>query len=64
VKVQIRRVPAAQIPKEPAARAAWLDNEWAKMDAWVDAILADRPEEIAADISEAAPAPEGALGAE
>ncbi len=64
VKVQIRRVPASQIPKEPDARAAWLDNEWAKMDAWVDTILADRPEEIAADVSEPAPAPEGALSVE
>lgn len=62
VKVQIRRVPASQIPKDPDARAAWLDNEWAKMDGWVDAILADRPEEAAAEVSEAAP--DGALSVE
>lgn len=62
VRVQIRRVPASQIPKDPDARAAWLDNEWAKMDRWVDAILADRPEEIAAEIAE--PAHEGALSVE
>jgi 1-acyl-sn-glycerol-3-phosphate acyltransferase len=42
VKVQIRRIPNAQIPKDPEARAAWLDAEWAKMDAWVDATLEDR----------------------
>lgn len=48
VKVQIRRVPASRIPKDPEARAAWLDAEWAKMDAWVDAILSDRTAEDAA----------------
>lgn len=53
VKVQLRRVPAADIPKDPAARAIWLDQEWAKMDQWVDAILTDRGGEEAA---EAAPA--------
>lgn len=62
VKVQIRRVPASEIPKDADARAAWLDNEWAKMDRWVDAILADRPEEVAAEIAE--PATEGALSVE
>ena len=46
VKVQIRRVPNAQIPKDPEARAAWLDAEWAKMDAWVDAMLEDRVVEV------------------
>lgn len=62
VKVQIRRVPASQIPRDPDARAAWLDDEWAKMDKWIDTILADRPEELAADISD--PAPHDALTAE
>ena len=59
VKVQIRRVPASQVPKDPALPAAWLDNEWAKMDRWVDSMLADRPEEAAADAIDA-PSPEPA----
>lgn len=50
VKVKIWRVPAADIPKDSAARAAWLDAEWAKMDRWVDATLAaeNQVEECAA----------------
>lgn len=62
VKVQIRRVPASQVPKDPALHAAWLDAEWAKMDRWVDAILAERPEEAAADALDAAEIP--VVGAE
>jgi 1-acyl-sn-glycerol-3-phosphate acyltransferase len=50
VKVKIWRVPAADIPQDEAARAAWLDAEWAKMDRWVDATLAadNQVEEVAA----------------
>jgi 1-acyl-sn-glycerol-3-phosphate acyltransferase len=47
VKVQIRRVPNAAIPREPEARAAWLDAEWAKMDRWVDGVLRERGEDAA-----------------
>jgi 1-acyl-sn-glycerol-3-phosphate acyltransferase len=48
VKVKMWRVPAAAIPKDEAARAAWLDAEWAKMDQWVEATLAaeDRAEAV------------------
>jgi 1-acyl-sn-glycerol-3-phosphate acyltransferase len=62
VKVQIRRVPAAQIPKDPAARAAWLDAEWGKMDRWVDALLTERGEEEAAAAELLAPESEPAKG--
>lgn len=57
VKVKIWRVPAADIPRDEAARAAWLDAEWAKMDRWVDATLAaeNQVEEAAASV-EALPA--------
>lgn len=27
--------PAADVPREPAAAAAWLDQQWAAMDAWI-----------------------------
>jgi 1-acyl-sn-glycerol-3-phosphate acyltransferase len=48
VKVKAWRVPAADIPKDAAARAAWLDAEWAKVDRWVDASLSadDRAESV------------------
>ena len=29
------RVPASAIPRDRAARAAWLDGEWVKMEGWV-----------------------------
>jgi len=35
VQVAFRRVAAAAVPSEPAARLAWLDGEWLRMDAWV-----------------------------
>ena len=57
VKVKFWRVPAAQIPKDAAARAAWLDAEWAKMDRWVDATLAaEEAAEAAAPEAEVAAA--------
>jgi len=35
VQVAFWRVAAAAVPSEPAARLAWLDGEWLRMDAWV-----------------------------
>lgn len=55
VKVQIRRVPKAVIPKDPAEQAEWLDAEWAKMDQWVCGVLAKGAEPRGA----AAPPSEG-----
>lgn len=52
VKVKIWRVPAAEIPKDAAERAAWLDAEWGKVDRWVDATLS--AEEEAEAVSAAA----------
>jgi 1-acyl-sn-glycerol-3-phosphate acyltransferase len=40
VRVQLRRVSAESIPSERGARVEWLDAEWARLDAWVDAALA------------------------
>lgn len=57
VKVKIWRVPAADIPKDAAARAAWLDAEWARMDRWVDATLtAEEQAEAVASPAEVATA--------
>lgn len=39
IKVQMRRVPKALVPKDPEAQAAWLDAEWARMDQWVSGVL-------------------------
>jgi len=39
VRVHLRRVPRSTIPTTRAERAAWLDAEWAKLDAVIDAGL-------------------------
>lgn len=36
IKVSIRRVPRAEIPKHERERASWLFREWALVDAWVE----------------------------
>jgi 1-acyl-sn-glycerol-3-phosphate acyltransferase len=37
IRVRSRRVRVADLPVERAARRAWLDGEWAQIDAWLDA---------------------------
>ncbi|MEV6553847.1 hypothetical protein AB0M57_34900 [Streptomyces sp. NPDC051597] len=32
--------PAADVPREPAAAAAWLDQQWGAMDAWISRVRA------------------------
>jgi hypothetical protein len=34
------RIPASDIPHEPNARVAWLDDQWLKIDSWIDQQLA------------------------
>ena len=36
VRVKFWRVPASQVPTDHAARAAFLHEEWKKVDAWID----------------------------
>lgn len=35
VRVEFRRIPRSEIPDAPEARAAWLREEWQRVDAWV-----------------------------
>jgi 1-acyl-sn-glycerol-3-phosphate acyltransferase len=37
VRVSFRRVPRAEIPEGPAERSAWLDAQWERVDAWIEA---------------------------
>jgi 1-acyl-sn-glycerol-3-phosphate acyltransferase len=37
VQVQLWRLPAASIPREPAARSEWLLEQWQRLDDWLDA---------------------------
>lgn len=37
VKVRFERVPAAEIPRDPAARYRWLLTRWGSIDAWIRA---------------------------
>jgi 1-acyl-sn-glycerol-3-phosphate acyltransferase len=37
VRVQLWRVPRADIPDAPDGQAAWIDAQWARIDAWLDA---------------------------
>lgn len=47
------RVPYAEIPKDPAKQAAWLETQWERMDQWVTSALAEQhpaaPIQIARD---------------
>ena len=36
VRVQLRRVPRAEVPASAVAQAAWIDAQWAHLDAWLD----------------------------
>ena len=40
IKVAVWRVPRALIPNDPDGRVKWLDDEWLRLDQWVDARLA------------------------
>jgi 1-acyl-sn-glycerol-3-phosphate acyltransferase len=37
VRIRVWHVPNAELPRDDAARVAWLDDWWAKLDAWVEA---------------------------
>jgi len=37
IRVRTWRVPVANLPEDRAGRLAWLDTEWARIDAWIDA---------------------------
>lgn len=43
IRVHFWRVPAAAIPLDRAGREAWLDAEWRRLDGWIDAHAAVRP---------------------
>lgn len=43
IRVHAWRVPFAAVPRDRAAQAAWLDAEWARMDAWVGEALRAGP---------------------
>ncbi len=43
VTVTVRRIPAADIPTDPARRIAWLDGVWLDLDRWVGDALGSRP---------------------
>jgi 1-acyl-sn-glycerol-3-phosphate acyltransferase len=43
IRVHLRRVPRNRIPEAADARLAWLQDEWERLDAWVDAELGDEP---------------------
>jgi 1-acyl-sn-glycerol-3-phosphate acyltransferase len=40
ITVTAWRIPAKDIPHEPNARIAWLDDQWLRIDAWIDRQLA------------------------
>ena len=44
VRLCFWRVPSAEIPQTEEDRAAWLDAQWARVDAWVAAQASGRPE--------------------
>lgn len=37
IQVKLWRTPRSVIPRERAAAVGWLDGEWARVDAWIDA---------------------------
>jgi 1-acyl-sn-glycerol-3-phosphate acyltransferase len=41
VRIKAWRVPAREIPEHRDSQAEWLDDQWAKLDAWVGAHQAD-----------------------
>ncbi len=36
IKMKLWRVPAGQIPREPEARLAWLNEWWERIDQWIE----------------------------
>jgi 1-acyl-sn-glycerol-3-phosphate acyltransferase len=42
ITVEVRRVPRSQIPDDTEDRVRWLDDEWRRVDAWVQEQLAQR----------------------
>ena len=38
VRMRLWRIPFAEIPREPAAAAAWLDGQWSEVDRWVGSV--------------------------
>jgi 1-acyl-sn-glycerol-3-phosphate acyltransferase len=40
IQVKLWRTPRSVIPRERAAAVRWLDEEWARVDAWIDATRA------------------------
>jgi len=47
IRVQLWRIPAAEIPPDAERRKRWLLARWAEIDAWVDAHLGAGMEEVA-----------------
>jgi hypothetical protein len=35
IAVDVRRIPRTEIPDDPEARVAWLDDLWVTMDRWI-----------------------------
>lgn len=42
VEVKVWRVPRREIPDDEEAQVVWLDNEWLRMDEWIDERMAAR----------------------
>lgn len=40
IRLRFRRIPRAEIPADPAARLAWLDAEWQRLDDWLESLAA------------------------
>ncbi len=41
IRASVWRVPRSQIPEDPEGRVKWLDDEWLRLDRWVEAQLAE-----------------------
>lgn len=44
IEVAVRRVPRPLIPDDPDGRVKWLDEEWLRLDAWVDGRTRAQPQ--------------------
>jgi len=55
VRLRCWRVPAAELPRDEAAVAAWLDGWWAIFDEWIEAHQATSPATSSADATSSAP---------
>lgn len=47
IELKTWRVPRAQVPVERVACLAWLDGEWARVDAWIESRIAAERERVA-----------------